>query len=339
MDGSHMVAFSNDMPWWVRPMQNETDLTVPDFVNDVRGRLERSIGRADKGMGQIFKSRRVFAQAFSYKAARNSANLVKSGYGVETFMEHMQHGAGMMHKAKRIGFPKGDPLYGKYGSPSQDRSSGQSIYLQDLTGPERKLASWLKDPSTIEEVFSDSELRRYTAKDPATRCVFYAIDLRKKLWKIIGDESDNNFDASWRDECVGACIDHLIALTEKRQDQHVEDIIGQDGATEALSMNASDAIEKYVRPQTLNRETAIKSLSLLEQMFVIAAENGDLDEIQIILQMWNEITQAQEIAPNSRPSGGVAGLTIKCRAENIPGVIDWLGPNPTAPSSSAAPDA
>jgi len=74
-------------------------------------------------------------------------------------------------------------------------------------------------------------------------------------------------------------------------------------------------------------------------MFVIAAENGDLDEIQIILQMWNEITQAQEIAPNSRPSGGVAGLTIKCRAENIPGVIDWLGPNPTAPSSSAAPDA
>lgn len=308
---------------------------MTDFVADIRGRLERSIKRQDNDMGKIFKDRRIFARSFAYSTAQYSASWIKSGYGREAYEERMHRAVDMMKRAKRFAITKGDPLYGNYGKLSKDLVTGQSLYLNDLTVPEKELVAWLHDTGNMSSVLSDQELNRYTQRDPSLQCIEYATDLRKKIWGIVDCKDDNDSDTQWRDECVEMCIDQLLRMADERQQSTVDALVGGQISGDVLSMDAQEVIDTYIRPNIHDKIKAVQSLSLIEQMFMVASEANDVDSIVLLVEVWNKILSTHDIAANERPTGGVAGLTIKCAAERIHGIKEWLGPKPESMESTA----
>ncbi len=338
----HLHTFRNHVPWWFRQTQTpQVEFTVTDFVADIRGRLERSIKRQDDGMGRIFKDRRIFSQSFAYSTAQYSASWIKTGYGREAYEERMHSAVDMMRRARRFAITQGDPLYGNYGKLSKDLGTGQSLYLNDLTGPEKKLVAWLHNEGNMSTVLFDQELSRYTQADPSLRCVRYSFDLRKKIWDIVDRQDNNGLDQKWREECVDMCIDQLIKMAGERQQATVDELVGGQTSGDVLSMDAQKVIDTYIRPNIHEKEKAVQSLSLLEQMFAVASEEKDIDRIKLLVGEWNDILRTHDIAPNQRPTGGVAGLTIVCAAEKIQGIKEWLGPKPetTEPSPATSVDA
>ncbi|MAE68387.1 MAG: hypothetical protein QF793_01000 [Candidatus Peribacteraceae bacterium] len=334
-DTQHLHTFKHYVPWWFRQTQtSQEEFTVTDFVADIRGRLERSIKRQNKEMGRIFKDRRIFSRSFAYSTAQYSASWIKPGCGMGVYEERMYSAVDMMRKSRRFAITQGDPLYGgDYGTLSSDRNTGQSLYLNDLTVPEKELVAWLHDTGNMSAVLSDQELNRYTQVDSSLQCISYAVDLRKKIWEIIDCQDNNGFDQQWRGECVDMCIDQLLTMAEDRQQSTIDDLVGEQTSGKVHSMGAQEVIDTYIRPNMHEKEKAVQSLSLLEQMFAVASEEKDIDRIIMLVEVWNEILRTHDIASNQRPTGGVAGLTIKCAAENIQGIKEWLGPKPEKRSS------
>ncbi|MCA9370674.1 MAG: hypothetical protein KC680_01790 [Candidatus Peregrinibacteria bacterium] len=326
MDEHHLLTFKQSVPWWFRPSLRETPFAVTDFIADIRGRLERSISRANPAMGRIFQSRRKLAQAFSYRAARDSACFAKTGYGKEEYVNFMQGTLDVMHRAKRMGIPEGDPQFGNIGTSSKEHTSGRPIFLVDLTADEKKLVDWLKRRENITSVFDDDELRKYVSRYPSTRYVLYATRLRQNITEVLQAVPDMSLDEEWREACVDLCINEMITIGEENQQKALAGIVDDDPGESYLSAEPQNVIDHYVAPRR-GDATALRScLSLLERVFAAKASEGDLEAMQAYVQEWNTITKKLDIAPNERATGGIASLAITCAAEQPSEIRRWLGP-------------
>lgn len=328
-DYHHFQTFKHNLPWWFRPTNEPIQKFAPiDFIADVRGRMERSMKRQDPEMARIFKDRRILAQSFSYRIARDTASIAKTGYGADTCKEFLSGTVDMMHRAQRMGIPQGDPLYGNYGMASKEHTTGRTIYLNDLTIPEKKLVAWLNTPEVFDAVFSDSELTKYMERSPGIRYVSYATDLRKKIWQTLGDAPVSEFQNEWRGDCVDLCIDEILKIRAARQQSDVDALVGDEMSGKILAMDTDDVVRDHITPVLHDKEKGMQALSVLEQLFVVAADQKDLERMQRLVGTWNAITEKHDIAPNERPSGGLAALMVKCAFENSEGVKHFLGPKP-----------
>lgn len=329
MDEHHLLAFKESNPWWIRPTLRETPYKITDFVADIRGNIETAMSNVDPKMGCIFKVRRIFAQSFGYRAARDSASRAKTGYGADNYVDFMDGTVGMIKRAKRFGIPEGDPLYGKYGIASREHVSGKGIGLVDLTTDEKKLVEWLHQKPNIDAIFQSQELTNYMSRHPSSRVILYMVDLRKKIADIVTSVAGtaDELDPQWRTECVDLCIDDMARIVGDKQQQEVDMLLDGQSSQDCFYGDPDEVIKKYIQPYKGFPEKQKLTLSLLEQLFVVKAHDRDISAIQKYVTEWNAITKKMDIAPNERPTGGLATLTLKCAFDNTEQVKAWLGPN------------
>jgi hypothetical protein len=326
---------------------SQSEYTVTDFIANVHGRIERNIKGENPEMQKIFFDRRKFAQHLSYRAARESAAIAKvpGMGGTEAYTERMQQSVDNMHRGRRYAIPEGDPLFGNYGTSSTEHTTGKQLYLVDLTVAEKKLVAWLKNSATLQSVVAEGEMWCYTQLEPNTRVLNFFPEFRTKIWDIVDGQTDNSFEAPWREECVIECVDQIektggdrIQTNTATLDQH-----GIEG--DLLQADPEEVLSKVIDREKSNPSSIAGCLSLMEQMLSIAALEKNKDVIKEIARRWQELNHHHNLAACDHPVGGLVGLMAKCAAENIDMLQFWMGARPITEEStdesplSVAPDA
>lgn len=330
LDKNHLRVFANKLPWWFRPTLRESKFTVTDFISNVRGRLERNINTEDPAMKRIFSDRWKLAQHIAFRSVRDSASVAKvPGLGgKDAYTEWMQRSVEQMHKAKRFGIPQGDPLFGKYGTATREKTTGDTLYLVDLTALEKKLVQWLQNPDIAQKVFGGGEMWRYAEAASSVGTVTYASEFRTKIWDIVAGQTDESLDAPWREECVGLCIDQLDSFGGDRM-MAKTDILDKVGiAGDLLSADPQEVLTKVIDTQIHNPASVEACFALMEQMVAMAAEAKNDTLIQEIAKRWGRGFSSHDLACCDYPAAGVAGLTAKCAVENIGMLKQWMAVRP-----------
>lgn len=325
MDGHHMHTFRHNLPWWIRPIQSRSEYSIPDFVGDVRGRITKVIDRSDSAMGRIWKERKILPQTFSYRIARDSANIVKTGYSQDDFLQFMKETLGVMKRCQRYGIPSGDPLFGKYGVCSKEHSSGQPIYLNDLTSSEKQLVNWLLEGSRFRDLMHNEEFAHYTSRSPETHFVLFSPDFRKKMWGVLdGVVTD---DESWRKKCVNLAVDELFKIGGVTQQSRANELT-KDLAYDPLTVDPRKAMNDVIQPNISNAEKKDACFALMEQLMAVAATEHNLENLRAVIDVWNTLMGIHNIASCERPTGGLAAVIAKCAGDSANEVQRWLGPQP-----------
>lgn len=325
----HLHVFRHNLPWWFRPLQNASEYSVADFVCDVRQQIESCLARLEPSMGTIFRGRKIFAQALSYRVARQSASVAKVGYSSDAFTAFIQEALAIMHACRRFGIPQGDPLYGKYGSAARDLRMGQTIYVNDLTVQEKQLVRWLHDEDGVRALLQQPEFAHYASRSPETRFALYAPDFRRKMGEILEGVDDDGNDEGWRDACLDLATDELIKVGGETQQQRVNDLT-EGLPYDPLAVDPRRAITDLITPRLADPEKKDAHFALLEQLIVVAAMRRKLDDLLAIVDVWNRLMAIHNVAPCERPTGGLAAVVAKCAVEPAEAVRGWLGPQSTS---------
>lgn len=330
-DEHQMLVFRKSMPWWIRPTRRSTDLTVHDLIGHTRDAFSGAIGELDVRMGKIFadtssRRSRAFGGSMSYRIGRDSASYVKSGYGTESYLQFMRESFSFTKTARRFGIPHGDPLYGKHGNLTREKASGRMIYVDDLSTEQNKLMQWLMQSSRIEDVFAQPQMDQLREGSGSARVILYMKNLRQQIWDIVGNlTQDDYYKPGWREECVGLAIEELVKVAGDRQQAAVNELLGKN-ADKPFFMSATEVVQQFIRPNTSDTKQAEQALSLLEQMFAMNAEERNVEALKAFVAEWNKIMEALDLAPNERPTGGLATLMVKCAVDSPDEVRRWIGP-------------
>jgi len=329
-DENHLRVFAKDLPWWFRPTMSQSEHTVTDFVTNVHGRIERNIKGEDEDMKRIFSDRRKFAQHLSFRAARESAAIAKvpTMGSTDAYLERMQQSVDQMNRSQRFGIPEGDPLYGKYGTAAKERTTGKTLFLMDLTIQEKKLVAWLKKPEVLKSIMGGGEMWRYTELDPQTRVLNFFPEFRAKIWDIVDGQTDNSFDAEWREGCVVECVDQIEKTAGDRIMGLAESLDRHGIEGDLLQADPAEVLTKVIDKEMHKPASIQGCLSLMEQMLSIAALEKNIGTITAIASRWQDLNKQHNLAACDHPAGGLAGLTAKCAAENIDMLKFWMGARP-----------
>jgi hypothetical protein len=269
------------------------------------------------------------ADSIAYRLARDSASIAKTGYGTDAFTEFIAATVRIFHTNQRWAIPHGDPNFGKYGTPTNEHHTSQTIYIVDLTGPEKQLMHWLNYNTNLQTVLNHPMLAPYKSIDPETGFMLYAPDMRARMRAILDGQQSDDTNAQWRTQCVDLAMDELLKAGGNLQQERVNAMTARL-SYDILATNPSRAIDDIIQPNIHDAQKTGACFAVLEQLLAVAAQVKNVEHIKIIVDAWNRLMTFHNVAACERPTGGIAAILAKCAADNVEEVRSWLGPQPTA---------